>query len=215
MIELYTWTTGNGRKIPIMLEETGLPYRIHWVNLRKREQFDPAYLKINPNNKIPAIIDLDGPGGKPLTIFESGAILVYLGEKSGMFYPADPAARSKVLQWLFFQVGHVGPTLGQVNHFRGKFPDTPDYGKDRFIKEMNRVYGVLERRLAEAPFLAGDYSIADIATYPWVQNHKKQGLDIAAHPHVARWIAAIDARPAVRRANQQADEKRKEADAAA
>lgn len=211
MIDLYTWTTGNGRKIPIMLEETGLPYRIHWVNLRKREQFAPDYLEINPNNKIPTIVDQDGPGGQPLPIFESGAILVYLAQKSGMFLPADIARQSKVLQWLFFQVGHVGPTFGQLNHFKGKFPDTDDYGKTRFIKETQRVYGVLEKRLLRAEYLADEYSIADMATYPWVKNHEKHSVDMTSHPAIARWMAAIEARRAVQRANAIIDRKRREA----
>ena len=214
MIDLYTWTTGNGRKIPIMLEECGLPYRLHWINLRKREQFAPDYLKINPNNKIPTIVDQDGPGGKPLSIFESGAILIYLAQKSGQFLPTDPARQSKVLQWLFFQVGHVGPTFGQTNHFREKYPNTDDYAKERFAKETLRVYTVLEKRLSEAAYLADDYSIADMATYPWTTNIKKHGLDIANFPSLARWMTAIDQRPGVMRANAIIDAKRKEAAAA-
>ena len=215
MIDLYTWTTGNGRKIPIMLEETGLPYRIHWVNLRKREQFDPEYLKLNPNNKIPTIIDQDGPDHRPLTVFESGAILVYLGRKSGMFYPDDPAQQAHVLQWLFFQIGHVGPTFGQVGHFRTKFGTADDYGKERFLKETVRIYNVIEKRLAEVDFLAGDYSIADIATYPWVRNYKNQGQDISTYPNTRLWMERVESRPAVGRANRLIDQKRKEAEAAA
>lgn len=215
MIELYTWTTSNGRKIPIMLEESGLDYRVHWVNLRKREQFSPDFAKISPNHKIPAIVDTEGNGGRAVSVFESGAILIYLAQKSGRFLPADPAAQAGVLQWLFFQVGHVGPTLGQVNHFHGKYPNEADYAKERFDKEAARVYGVVDRQLATADYLAGNYSIADMATYPWLQNYKKQGIDITAYPHIERWLTAIEARPAVQRVNRATDAKRKEMDVAA
>lgn len=215
MIELYTWTTGNGRKIPIMLEESGIEYRIHWININKREQFTPDFIKISPNHKIPAIVDTEGAGGRPLSIFESGAILIYLAQKSGRFLPADPVAQSAVLQWLFFQMAHVGPTLGQVNHFHGKYPNEENYAKARFDKEAARVYGVVDRRLAEADYLAGDYSIADMATYPWLQNYKKQEIDIATYPNIQRWIAAIEARPAVQRVNAATDAKRKAMQAAA
>ncbi len=215
MIELYTWTTANGRKIPIMLEESGLDYRIHWINISKREQFAPDFLKISPNHKIPVIVDTDGAGGKPLSVFESGAILIYLARKSGRFLPADMAGEMSVLQWLFFQMAHVGPTLGQVNHFHGKYPDESNYAKERFDKEAARIYGVVDRRLAEADYLAGDYSIADMATYPWLQNYKKQGIDIAVYPNIQHWMAAIEARPAVQRANAATDAKRKAMQAAA
>jgi GST-like protein len=215
VIELYTWTTSNGRKIPIMLEESSLDYRIHWINISKREQFAPDFLKISPNNKIPAIVDTDGAGGKPISIFESGAILLYLARKSGRFLPADTAGEMGVLQWLFFQMAHVGPTLGQVNHFHDKYPNEENYAKERFDKEAARVYGVIDRRLAEADYLGGDYSIADMAHYPWLQNYKKQGIDIARYPNVQRWMAAIEARPAVQRVERLIDAKRKANQAAA
>jgi GST-like protein len=209
VIELYTWTTSNGRKIPIMLEECGLEYVTHWINISKHEQFAPDFLRISPNNKIPVIVDTDGPNGKPLTVFESGAILVYLARKVGRFMPTDLTGATGVLQWLFFQMAHVGPTLGQVNHFHGKYPDEANYAKERFDNEAARVYGVIDKRLAEVPYLAGDYSIADMATYPWLQNYKKQEIDIAAYPNVRRWMAAIEARPAVQRANAATEAKRK------
>ena len=215
MIDLYTWTTSNGRKIPIMLEESGLEYRIHWINISKREQFAPEFHKISPNNKIPVIVDTDGPNGQALPVFESGAILIYLPRKAGRFLPADLAGTMGVLQWLLFQMAHVGPTLGQVNHFHAKYPNEENYAKERFDKEAARVYGVVDRRLAEADYLAGDYSIADMATYPWLQNYKKQDIDIAAYPNIQRWIAAIEARPAVQRVNAVTDAKRKAMQAAA
>jgi GST-like protein len=215
VIELYTWTTSNGRKIPIMLEESGLDYRIHWINISKREQFTPEFQKISPNNKIPVIVDTDGPNGQALPVFESGAILIYLARKASRFLPADLAGTMGVLQWLFFQMAHVGPILGQLNHFHDKYPNEENYAKQRFDKEAARVYGVIDRRLAEADYLAGTYSIADMATYPWLQNYKKQEIDIAAYPNIQRWIAAIEARPAVQRVNAATDAKRKATQAAA
>jgi GST-like protein len=214
VIELYTWTTSNGRKIPIMLEESGLDYRIHWVNLHQREQFTPDFIKISPNGKIPVIVDSDGPQGKALPVFESGAILIYLARKANRFLPADLPGTMGVLQWLFFQVAHIGPTLGQVNYFHGKYPNKANDAKERFDKEAARVYGVVDRRLAEADYLAGDYSIADMAAYPWLQNYKKHGIDLAAYPSVARWMTAIAARPAVQRAERAIDAKRQELQAA-
>ena len=199
MIELYTWTTPNGRKVSIMLEETGLPYNVHPVDIGKGEQFRPDFVAINPNSKIPAIIDSDGPGGAPLAIFESGAILIYLAEKTGKLLPRDPVARIAALQWLMFQMGGVGPMFGQAHHFLRAAPEPVPYGIERYTKETRRLYGVLERRLGEAEYLAGDYSIADIATFPWVARHEWHKVELAEFPQVARWYAAIAARPAVAR----------------
>jgi len=199
MIELYTWTTPNGRKVSIMLEETGLPYNVHPVDIGKGEQFRPDFVAINPNSKIPAIIDSDGPGGAPLAVFESGAILIYLAEKTGKLLPRDPVARIAALQWLMFQMGGVGPMFGQAHHFLRAAPEPVPYGIERYTKETRRLYGVLERRLGEAEYLAGDYSIADIATFPWVARHEWHKVELAEFPQVARWYAAIAARPAVAR----------------
>ncbi|HET7775381.1 MAG TPA: glutathione S-transferase N-terminal domain-containing protein [Azospira sp.] len=197
MITLYTWGTPNGRKVSIMLEECGLPYTVQAVDITKDEQFSPAFLAINPNNKIPAISDSDGPGGQPMNLFESGAILVYLAEKTGRFLPAAGPARYAVLQWLMFQMGGVGPMFGQAHHFLRFAPAPVPYAMERYRKETARLYGVLDKRLGEAEYLAGDYSIADMATYPWVSRHEWQGIDLAAYPQVARWAAALGARPAV------------------
>ena len=196
MIDLYTWTTPNGRKVSIMLEECGLPYRVHTVNIGKDEQFKPEFLAINPNNRIPAIVDPDGPGGKPLPLFESGAILIYLAEKTGMkFYPQ----RNKyiVLQWLMFQMGGVGPMFGQAHHFMRAKKDEIPYGSERYGTEAKRLYGVLEKRLSQAAYLADEYSIADIATYPWVARYEWHRVDLAAFPNVRRWYDSIGRRPAV------------------
>jgi GSH-dependent disulfide-bond oxidoreductase len=199
MIDFYTWTTPNGRKISIMLEETGLPYRVHAIDISKGDQFKPEFVAINPNSKIPAIVDPDGPDGKPISIFESGAILIWLAEKTGQFLAADQRRRSETLQWLMFQMGGVGPMFGQAHHFRKFAPEPVPYAIERYTKEAQRLYGVLDRRLAEAPYLAGDYSIADMATYPWVARHEWQGVSLDEHPNVKRWFEAIGARPAVQR----------------
>ena len=199
MIDLYYWPTPNGHKIPIMLEETGLPYRVRPVNMLRGEQFRPAFLRINPNNKIPAIVDGDGPGGKPYALFESGAILQYLAEKSGQLLPYDVAGRYTVIQWLTFQVANVGPMFGQCGHFLGYAPRRIPYAIDRYRNETLRLYGVMDRRLAKAAYLAGDYSIADIATWPWVHVRWLHRIDLDAFPHVRRWYEAIAARPAVQR----------------
>ena len=199
MIDVYNWPTSNGRKIHIMLEETGLPFRLHPVNIRKKEQFRPEFLAISPNNKIPAIVDQDGPGGQPLSIFESGAILIYLAEKSGRFLPSAGAARFKVLEWIFFQVGGIGPGFGTANHFRSHETESTGYAAERATKEAARLMRVLETRLAEEEFLGGDYSIADIATFPWLETVQRQGLKMSDHPHVERWFKAVAARPAVQR----------------
>ena len=195
MIDLYTWSTPNGRKVSVMLEECGLPYRVHTVNIGKDEQFKPAFLAINPNNRIPAIVDPQGPDGKPLPLFESGAILIYLAEKTGRFYPQKN--KYIVLQWLMFQMGGVGPMFGQAHHFMRAKQDEIPYGTERYGNEAKRLYGVLNTRLSEAAYLADEYSIADIATYPWVARHEWHRVDLAAYPAVKRWYDTIGARPAV------------------
>ena len=195
MIDLYTWSTPNGRKVSVMLEECGLPYRVHTVNIGKDEQFKPEFLAINPNNRIPAIVDPQGPDGKPLPLFESGAILIYLAEKTGRFYPQKN--KYIVLQWLMFQMGGVGPMFGQAHHFMRAKKDEIPYGTERYGNEAKRLYGVLEKRLSQAAYLADEYSIADIATYPWVARHEWHRVDLAAYPAVKRWYDSIGMRPAV------------------
>ncbi|MBI2210573.1 MAG: glutathione S-transferase N-terminal domain-containing protein [Deltaproteobacteria bacterium] len=205
MIDLYTWTTPNGRKVSVMLEEAvmleevGLPYKVHPVNLQKDEQFNPEFLAINPNNKIPAIIDPQGPGGKPLTLFESGAILIYLAEKTGKLMPKESRSRYEVIQWLMFQMGGVGPMFGQAHNFFRYDPQQNSYGVERFNKEVARLYRVMNHRLGETEFLAGGYSIADIATYPWVSRYEMHRTRLEDFPNVKRWFDAISARPAVQR----------------
>ena len=200
MIDLYTWPTPNGRKIHIMLEETGLPYTVHPVNTRAGDQFKPEFLKINPNNKIPAIIDRNGPGDKPFALFESGAILIYLADKSGKFLPYEPAAKYTTLQWLMFQMGGVGPMFGQAGHFRSHTKEPQKYAIDRFTNEVNRLYKVMNHQLGQTTYLAGNhYTIADIATWPWIINPERRGVDMALYPNVQRWFEEILARPAVQR----------------
>ncbi|HVO03680.1 MAG TPA: glutathione S-transferase N-terminal domain-containing protein [Candidatus Cybelea sp.] len=200
MIELYSWTTPNGHKIHIMLEETGLPYRVHKIDLGARQQDDPAFLKINPNGKIPAIVDTEGPDGKPLAIFESAAILIHLAQKSGMLLPTEPYARYAALEWLMFQIANIGPMFGQAFHFRSVAPERVPYAVDRYTNEVGRLLGVLDRRLWDATYLAGEeYTIADIATWPWVRNAASYGQNMENYPNVQRWITAIGERPAVRR----------------
>ena len=198
MIELYYWPTPNGHKIPIMLEETGLPYEVHPVNMLRGEQFEPDFLKISPNNKIPAIVDRDGPGGEPMAVFESGAILQYLAEKTGQFMPAEARGKYQVLQWLNFQVASVGPMFGQCGHFLGYAPEKIPYAIDRYRNETLRLYGVMDRRLADVPYLAGEYSIADMATYPWVHVRWFHEIDIDEFSHVKRWYETVGERPAVK-----------------
>ena len=200
MIELYSWTTPNGHKIHIMLEETGLPYRVHKINLGAREQTTPEFLKINPNGKIPAIIDTEGPDGAPLAIFESAAILVHLAQKSGRFLPTEPRARYTTLEWLMFQIANIGPMYGQAFHFRSVAPERVPYAIDRYTNEVGRLLGVMDTRLGENAYLAGpDYTIADIASWPWIRNSHSFGLNMENYPHIQRWISAIAERPAVRR----------------
>jgi GST-like protein len=200
MIELHYWTTPNGHKITIFLEETGLPYRLKPVNIGKGHQFEDEFLAISPNNRIPAIVDHAPPGGgAPLTLMESGAILLYLAGKTGRFYPSDLRGRCEVVQWLFWQMAGLGPMAGQTHHFVHYAPQPIDYAIDRYVRETGRLYGVLNKRLAGREFIAGDYSIADMACYPWVLP-QRQKQDMAHFPHLARWKEAIAARPAVQRA---------------
>ncbi|MBL8697411.1 MAG: glutathione S-transferase N-terminal domain-containing protein [Alphaproteobacteria bacterium] len=197
-IDFYTWGTPNGRKVSIMLEECALPYVVHKVDIGKNDQFKPEFLKVNPNSKIPAIVDRDGPGGGPFTLWESGAILIYLSEKSGRLLPSEPRARHTTLQWLMFQMAGVGPMAGQAHHFMRFAPEKVPYAIERYGKEIKRLYGVIERQLAAQAHLAGpDYSIADIATYPWIARHEWHGVALAEFPNVKRWFEALGARPAV------------------
>ena len=200
MIDLHYWTTPNGHKITIFLEETGLPYTLKPVNIGKGEQFDPAFLAIAPNNRIPAIVDHAPPGGgAPVALMESGAILLYLAGKTGRFYPHDLRGRCEVAQWLFWQMAGLGPMAGQAHHFLHYAPQPVDYAIDRYVRETGRLYGVLNKRLADREYVAGEYSIADMACYPWVLP-ERQRQDMAQFPHLARWKEAIAARPAVQRA---------------
>ena len=198
MIDLYTFTTPNGRKASIMLEEVGLPYRAHVIHIGRGEQFTPEFVAINPNSKIPAIVDSDGPDGAPISVFESGAILIYLAEKTGRFLPADARGRTVVMEWLMFQMASVGPMFGQANHFVKAAPEDIPYAKQRYLTEMHRLLAVLDRRLGVAEYLAGDYSIADMATYPWVLSAATfTGEDLSPYANVLRWMEAVGARPAV------------------
>ena len=200
MIEVYSWPTPNGHKVHIMLEECGLKYRVHPVDIGAGDQFAPDFLAISPNNKIPAITDADGPGGEPISLFESGAILLYLAGKTGKLLPADVRGKYEVLQWLMFQMGGVGPMLGQAHHFRLYAPEKLPYAIERYTNEARRLYGVLNKRLAHATYLGGhDYSIADIAVFPWLRSWKNQGVEMADYPHLRGWFDEIAKRPAVQR----------------
>lgn len=199
MIDLYSWTTPNGHKIHIMLEEIGLPYEVHPVDIGIGDQFKPDFLKISPNNKMPAIVDRDGPGGKPYPVFESGAILMYLAEKTGKLMPSETRARYDVIQWLMFQMGGIGPMLGQVHHFRAYAPEQIPYAVNRYTNEAKRLYGVMDRRLDGREWFADDYSIADIAIFPWLRSWERQGIVLDEFPNVKRWFQKIEARPAVQR----------------
>jgi GST-like protein len=198
-IDLYFWPTANGKKVTIMLEECHYPYVIHPIDIAKGDQFAPEFLAISPNNRMPAIVDPDGPGGKPISIFESGAILQYLGRKTGKFYPADERGRAEVDQWVFWQVGGLGPMGGQANHFRNYAPEQIAYAVNRYTDEVNRLFGVMDRRLAGRPFLAGKYSIADMISYSWVKAYKRFGQDMDDFPNLKRWVETLDARPGVQR----------------
>lgn len=209
MIDLHYWPTPNGKKISILLEELDVPYKIQWVDMGKGEQFKPEFLDISPNNRIPAMVDhapLDG--GAPISIFESGAILLYLAQKYGQFYSDDVRQQQEINQWLFWQMGGLGPMAGQAHHFRQYAPEQVPYGIERYTNECNRLYGVLNRRLADREFIAGEYSIADMACWPWVLLHERQGQDIAQFPHVKRWIDTIQARPAAAKGEHLGDERR-------
>jgi GST-like protein len=211
MIDLYYWTTPNGHKITIFLEETALPYTIKPVDISKGEQFEPEFLKISPNNRMPAILDhAPADGGAPISIFESGAILEYLAEKTGRFMPADQRGKYDVLQWLYWQMGNLGPMLGQNHHFKTYAPEKIPYAIERYVNETERLYGVLDDRLADREFVAGDYSIADMASYPWTRGYERQGMDLNDFPNLKRWFETIEARPAVQRAYARADEISKE-----
>ncbi len=203
MIHAYTWPTPNGHKLHIMLEECALPYEVHAVDIGEGEQFDPEFLKFSPNNKMPAIVDDEGPGGEPISVFESGAILYYLATKTGKFMPSltsDPRGHVAVMEWLMFQMGGIGPMMGQNNHFRAYAPEKIPYAIERYGNEVRRLFGVVDRRLAENEWIAGEaYTIADMASFPWMRNHERQEVPIADYPNVGRWLDTIAARPAVQR----------------
>jgi len=199
MLKLHIWPTPNAHKVTILLEEVGLPYDVVPVNIGDGDQFKPEFLRISPNNKMPALVDSEGPDGKELSLFESGAILIYLAEKTGQFLSGDPRGRYQTIQWLMFQMGGVGPMLGQCHHFRQYAPQPIAYAIERYTNEAKRLYGVIDRRLGESDYLAGEYSIADMATLPWLLYHERQGVDIADYPHIARWMKTLQQRPAVQR----------------
>ena len=209
-IQLYYWPTPNGHKISIFLEEAGLPYEIVPVDIGAGDQFEDEFLRISPNNKMPAIVDPDGPDGEPISLFESGAILIYLAEKSGKFLPRSPHERYVALQWLMFQMGHVGPMLGQNHHFRQYADEEIPYAVERYTNEAARLYGVMDRRLSEVEYFVGDeYTIVDMAIFPWLRSHEKQGQKMEDYPNVNRWFAEIGNRPAVQRALKVGEELRR------
>ncbi|MHB2209825.1 glutathione S-transferase family protein [Methylobacterium sp. CM6257] len=199
MIELYAWNTPNGRKISVALEELALPYRVRTVDITKGEQLEPTFLAISPNNRIPAIVDPDGPDGRPISVFESGAILLYLAEKTGRFLPEDRRLRVAALEWLMWQMGGFGPMPGQVHHFLTVDEANRAYGLERYLKETRRLYGVLDRRLAQVEFVAGPISVADFAILGWVWRHERHQISLDAYPHVQRWYQILMSRPAVKR----------------
>ncbi len=209
MIDAHTWPTPNGHKVHIMLEECGLAYTVHPVNIGEGDQFKPEFLAISPNNRIPAIVDRDGPGGQKISVFETGAILFYLAEKTGKFLPAAGAARYAVIEWLMWQMGGVGPMFGQANHFRNYAKEKIPYAIDRYTKESNRLYHVLDKRLATRDYVADAYSIADMAIFPWCRDVESQGIEIADYPNAKRWYERVAARPAVRRGLQVLAERRR------
>jgi len=209
-IDLYSWPTPNGHKIHIMLEECGLPYLVHAVDIGAGEQFTPKFLAISPNNKIPAIVDPDGPDGRPMSLFESGAILIYLAGKTGRFLPESDRGKFVTLEWLMFQMAHVGPMLGQAHHFRRYAPQQIEYAINRYTNEARRLYAVMDRRLGQERFFAGNaYTIADIAIFPWTRSHAGQGVDLGEFPNVQRWYDEIEARPAVQRGLKVLADKRR------
>ena len=210
MIDVYSWATPNGHKVHIMLEECGLPYRVHPINIGAGDQFKPEFLKISPNNKIPAIVDDKGPDGQPISLFESGAILLYLASKTGKFLPRSDRQKFEVLQWLMFQMGGVGPMLGQAHHFRIYAPEKIEYAVNRYTNEARRLYGVMDRQLATHRYIAGDeYTIADIAIFPWLRSWQNQGIAWADYPSLKKWFDTIAARPAVMRGVQVLADQRK------
>ncbi|MBM3570899.1 MAG: glutathione S-transferase family protein [Alphaproteobacteria bacterium] len=209
MIDLYFWPTPNGYKITMFLEEAGLPYKVIPVDIGRGDQFKPDFLKISPNNRMPAIVDSDGPGGKPISLFESGAILMYLADKTGKFCSKEPFARWRTAQWLMFQMGGIGPMFGQNGHFRNYAPEKIEYALNRYTNETKRLYGVVDRQLRDNAFVAGEYSIADMAIWPWMRMPDRHGIEIDEFPNVKRWRAEIDARPAVKRAVAVLEERRR------
>jgi len=210
-INLYYWPTPNGWKASIFLEELGLPYEVKPINIAAGDQFEPEFLKISPNNKMPAIVDPEGPDGSPISVFESGAILIYLAEKTGRFLPTDPRGRYRALEWLMFQMGSVGPMLGQAHHFRQYAPEIIPYAIERYTNEAARIYRVIDRRLADSEFMAADeYTIADVAVFPWLVPHENQGQDLADYPNLKRWYEAVEARPAVQRGLEVFAEERRQ-----
>jgi len=209
MIDVFTWATPNGHKIHIMLEECGLPWTVHAVDIGAGDQFEPEFLAISPNNKIPALTDSDGPDGKPISLFESGAILLYLAAKTGRFLPKDARGKYVALQWLMFQMGGVGPMFGQAHHFRNYAPEKIEYAVNRYTREANRLYAVMDKQLGKAPYFAGEYSIADIAIFPWTRSYANQGVNLDEYPKVKRWFDAINARPAVQRGVQVLADRRR------
>jgi GST-like protein len=210
-IELYYWPTPNGWKASIFLEELGLPYEVRPINIAAGDQFEPEFLKISPNNKMPAIVDPEGPDGGPISVFESGAILIYLAERTGRFLSADPRGRYRVLEWLMFQMGSVGPMLGQAHHFRQYAPEIIPYAIDRYTNEAARIYRVIDRRLAESEFIAADeYTIADVAIFPWLVSHGNQGQSLDDYPNLRRWYESVEARPAVQRGLEVFAEQRRQ-----
>lgn len=212
-VDFYYWPTPNGWKVSIMLEELGVPYTLHYVNIGKGEQFDPDFLKIAPNNRMPAIVDPEGPGGEPVSVFESGAILQYLGRKFSRFYPAEERARIQVEEWLMWQMGGLGPMAGQTHHFRVYAPEPVPYAIDRYTNEVNRLYGVMNTRLADNAYFAGEYSIADMACIGWATLWERQGQNIEQFPHVQAWIERLKERPAVQRGLALGLEKRQQTQA--
>ena len=217
MIDVYSWATANGHKVHIMLEECGLPYAAHAVDISTGEQFSPDFLAISPNNRIPAITDPDGPDGEPISLFESGAILLYLAGKTGRFLPRSSRGKYQALQWLMFQMASVGPMLGQTHHFRAYAPEKVEYAVNRFSNEARRLYGVMDKQLATSDYIAGkEYTIADMAVWPWLRSHERQGIDLAEFPNVKDWFEAIGNRPAVQRGiTVLADRRKPELDQAA
>jgi GST-like protein len=209
MIDLYFWPTPNGYKITIFLEETGTPYKVIPVDIGAGDQFKPEFLKISPNNRMPAIVDHDGPGGEPFSLFESGAILMYLADKTGRFWPKEPEARWRTVEWLMWQMGGIGPMLGQNGHFRNYAPEKIEYAINRYTNEAKRLYGVLDNRLKGNAYVAGEYSIADMAIFPWLRMPDRHGVNLDEYPNVKRWRASIETRPAVVKAVAVLDERRR------